>query len=494
MTDGGQAILPVPRARGIVVFAIAVVFLAVRFALLAVRDPFFDELFTLWMARQPLSHVIPNLLHDSGPPLYYFIARFDSITALRLLSLLFATMQFVLVVRRSLLAGALLALYPPAALFAVDGRAYSLCAWLVTAGVCALIPVESGRPARSERASRAVIVPAGDPRGRSLLLALPSAIAKGHITLGARSSRYFAAICFALAAHSHYYGVLFFPLLLLPFGQKTEDRGPRTEDKILSLGLAILLFLPGFLLASKQPVAATKWNHEPLFAPLMNLSFSGTYPYALFASAPAWLAVLALVVLVVAVSRSARFAAAVLVPLALVFAFHVAGRPVYFPMRFDAVIAGPLMLWLGDSLGAWQLPWRRALAGSLAVIGAIAIVIGVVDHERRPMDPYRQAALALRQHTKAGDTVVATGYLYLETVTALDRPVIAWPAEQAQHPGWRATTHPDPASLPTVPFVWIGERYAPEITTLRGVKALRPLFWNERALVAQASNLTAPVH
>jgi len=87
-------------------------------------------------------------------------------------------------------------------------------------------------------------------------------------------------------------------------------------------------------------------------------------------------------------------------------------------------------------------------------------------------------------------TVVATGYLYLET--AILRPVIAWPADQASHPGWRSTVKPE--APPRGSFIWIGERYAPELPALRGVKALRPLFWNERALIARADDLTVPVH
>ena len=441
------------------IFPIALIFLASRLLILAVRDPFFDELFTLWMARQPLSHIVPNLLHDSGPPLYYFVARFQSIAALRLLSLVFATITFALVARRSLLAGALLALYPPAALFAVDARAYALCGLFVTMGVLAV-----------------------------------------------DSKKYLvAALAFALAAHTHYYGVLFFPLLLLG-GRRalvaglggirsSGDKAPGTRDlrPVISFFLAILLFLPGFLLALKQPAEAMKWNRESVFAPFTSLSFAGTYPYALFAGAPIAVALIATIVLIVALSRSWRFAPAVLVPLALVVLFHIAGRPVYFPMRFEAVVAGPLMLWLGHSLSRWPLPWLRTFSIPIAIIGAVSIAIGIIDHERRPLDPYRVAALAL-QRSAGSDPIVATGYCYLEAVTALNRPVIAWPAEQAQHPGWRATSRPDPHALPDVPFLWIGERYAPEMTILRGVKNVRPLFWNERALVAHATDLTPPVH
>ena len=69
--------------RAIELAGLTLLFLAIRVVLLYAREPFYDELFTLWMARQPASNVLPNLLHDSGPPLYYWLARFDSVVALR---------------------------------------------------------------------------------------------------------------------------------------------------------------------------------------------------------------------------------------------------------------------------------------------------------------------------------------------------------------------------------------------------------------------------
>jgi hypothetical protein len=438
------------RRRSLLLFLAGLVFLGVRFAILYARPPFFDELFTVWMARQPFSSIAPSLLHDSGPPLYYFIARFDSVVALRLLSLLFASIQFVLIARRSLLAGALVALYPPAALFAVDARSYALCALFVTIGVLQL----ETRP-------------------------------------------FAAALAFALAAHTHYYGVLFFLVLLFSGGGQApspvrtgEGACPPLKTRVAAFALAVLLFLPGFFLASKQPRDATKWIHETMFAPLTNISFAGLYPDALFAPPPVALVVFALVVLVIALSRSTRFAAAVIVPLTLVIAVHLAGRPVYFPMRFESVIAGPLVLWLGESLCAWALPWRRLLAGTLLVIGAISIAIGVDSHRRRALDPYREAALMLRRHVKPDERVVATGYLYLEAAVALNRPVLAWPPEQADHPGWRAVARPDAHALPPGPFIWIGESAGQELSLLQGVRLVQPLFSNDRATIVRVGGLT----
>jgi hypothetical protein len=404
----------------------SLLFLASRLVLLYVRDPFFDELFTVWMARQPITNAIPVLMHDSGPPLYYFLARFDSVIALRWLSLLFAAIQFVLVARVSWQSALLLAVYPPAVLFAVDARAYALCAMLVTA---ALVSIREKPP-------------------------------------------YLPAVLLALAAYTHYYAVLFLPILLL---------APDWRRRILPFGLALALVTPGFYLASQQPAAATGWIKEPLLLPLVNFSMAGRYPESLFAAAPSILVGLACALFAIARPVNAWSHLWVAAPILAALALHIAGRPVYFPMRFEAVLAGAVVL----------VPWRarRGYVAALAVIGAYVTVAGTIDHYRRPPDPYRQAAMALAQNVKPSDTIVATGYLYLETVMALDRAVVAWPKEQALHPGWRATGGAT-SELPKGEFVWIGERSAPELVRLREVRLLQPLFMNERAVVA----LTRPLH
>jgi len=62
--------------------------------------------------------------------------------------------------------------------------------------------------------------------------------------------------------------------------------------------------------------------------------------------------------------------------------------------------------------------------------------------------------------------------------------VTAFPPEQANHPGWRALPkpglHPPPGA-----FFWIGERNAPELgVIMRDRRTIKPLFVNDRALVA----------
>lgn len=399
--------------------AIVALFLLVRLWLLAVREPFFDELFTVWLANKPLAAIVPALLSDSGPPLYYFVARFTDVFALRALSLLFATATLMLILtRRSLgdarfLAAALFAVYPPAALFAADARAYALCGLFVAFGV---IAIHEERPVA-------------------------------------------AAMALLLGAYTHWYGALFLPLLLLA--------KPRRRAFYAAAGAAVA-FIPGLVLAWRQPRESIAWM--PDLVPLGALPFGGSYPASLFASLPVLVTVLSAVALVVAVWRKWTFAPSVLVPVLLVL-----GLRVYFPMRFESVLAVPLVLWIATG-------GRRAVAALLGVCGLAALVLGIAEHQARPVDDYRQAALVLAANARPGERVLAAGYLYLEAVHQLgSERVRAFPSEQGRHPGWRVAGRTSEV-LPATSFIWISERAAPETAALRG-RQVRVLFGNDRALV-----------
>lgn len=408
--------------------AALVVFVAIRLALLIGRDPFFDELFTVWLVRQPFGAILDALRHDSGPPLYYVVLKLagvQSVVAARVVSLVCATIAAALLIatpqlgRMRFAAVLLLAVEPASVLFSTDARAYALCALFVTAGIVAIV------------------------RERPLL----------------------AACSFVAAAYSHYYGVFFFAML------------PRWRAVLL----AIVLFIPGLLLARAQPAEATRWIGS-IATPLEGLPFAGRYPESLFKAAPWALVIAALVVLLLAVAREWRMARFALIPFALVFAITLAGRPVYFPMRFESVIAVPLVLWISASVPRWPRVMAIAIVTALVAIGAVVSIRGVVDHYERPMDDYRAAAIAARN---TEGRVVASGYLYLEAVSALGDRVEAFPREQGVHPGWRATLPPDELrrELPPAPFVWIGERAAPELSVLCASLRCRALYANRRAMV-----------
>jgi hypothetical protein len=410
---------------------IAILFLALRIPLLLLREPFFDELFTRWIAGKSFVAILAALRLDSGPPLYYFVVHMlgdPSIEAIRVLSLLVATISIVAILRSNRgAAGLLLAVFPPAVLFAVDARAYAMCAMFVTMAVLA---IDEDRP-------------------------------------------FVAAIALVLAAYAHYYGVLFFPILLItaagpaaiqPAGRR-RYLGLRYvwQPRFASLALAVGLFVPGFILALKQPAGARAW-------------MTAEWPDALFVRPPLALAIVGAVA-VLASARVNRYLFMFIVPLVLAIALRV-----YVPMRFEAVIAAPLALWLGESLR--QNRFRNVLMTALIGVGIAWSAIGIVDHASRPLDPYRQAAQWVATTIPPHQTVVASGYNYLETLMNGHPQVTAFPPEQAEHPGWRALPPPGLQS-PDGAFYWIGERNAPELGIfVRYKRSIKPLFINDRAMVA----------
>jgi hypothetical protein len=424
--------------------ALAAVFLILRLALLTARQPFFDEQFTIWIASKPFAGIVEALRHDSGPPLYYFVVHalsFKTVLAARLLSLACASASMAciavtpsgsegpgraggaktavfgaargtrpLALARGDIAAMLLAVFPPAVLFAVDARSYAMCAMFVTIGVLSLDRDRYG----------------------------------------------VAAGAFVLAAYSHYYGFLFFPLLL---------------RRWKSLAIALIAFAPGLWLALHQPAEATEW-----------IGRVPSWPDALFPQPPIALLIAGAIAVVIATIHWNRFTTMTVVPIAAALLFAIAGRNVYFPMRFESVIAPPLVLAIATSLESWKPVVRRGLMTALITVSVIVCVLGTLDHMRRPIDSYREAAQFARALPKDAP-LVATGYLYLETV--LVRPdAIAFPREQAQHPGWRARPVAGSAP-PPAPFYWIGERAAPELSILRRAYRVEPVYVNARAVVAR---------
>lgn len=322
------------------------------------------------------------------------------------------------------MAGLVLAVFPAAVLFAADARAYAMCAMFVTMGVLA---IDEGQPV-------------------------------------------LAAISLVVASYCHYYGVLFFPLLLLAAAGPLRLRSgqasavqPPSRRRYGALALAIVLYIPGFWLAFHQPVEARAW-------------MAASWPDSLFVRPPFALAIIGAVLFIVSV-RLNRYMVMVLVPLVLAIALRV-----YVPMRFEAVIAAPLALWLAESLrrNRFQMVLMTALIATLGTWTAL----GIVEHARRPPDPYRQSARWVAGNIPMDETIIASGYCYLETLMNGHERVAAFPPEQAEHPGWRARPRPG-LQPPPGAFYWTGERGAPELGILiHDHRIIKPLFINDRAMVA----------
>jgi len=386
------------KREGAAAAGILALFFALRLPLAHYRQPFFDELFTRWISAKSFGGIVSALRYDSGPPLYYFLVHLFAEG--RLISLVASLIAIVLLLRKErFFAAAFVAVFPPSVLFAIDARSYALCALFVTI---------------------AVLYEKVD------------------------------AIALVLAAYSHFYGVLFFPLLV---------RKPK------SLALAVVLFAPGFALAAVQPAAARQW-----------MTFA--WPDALFVPPPIALAVLGGLALLVSL-RLNKYLAMVLVPLVLAIALRV-----YVPLRFESVIATPLALCIAEGVKARKGILQEALASILLGAAAIWSVIGIVDHANRGPDDYRRAASYLAYTVSRQERVVASGYLYLETVENGRPDAFAFPVEQAIHPGWRAFATAKDA-VPQPPFVWIGERGSRELSLIAAHHRVEPLCFNARAMVAR---------
>jgi hypothetical protein len=191
-----------------------------------------------------------------------------------------------------------------------------------------------------------------------------------------------------------------------------------------------------------------------------------TYPDVLWAR-PSMVLTIAIVILMIAAAWPFnRYTWMTIVPSLL-------AMPIYVPLRFESAIATPLSLWLGTR--------RKAVViVPLVVALAAACALGILEHRSRPVDDYREAAMRIAD---APGPVVASGYLYLETISI--RSAIAFPPEQAQHPGWRATAISG-RGLPQGTFLWIGERAAPELAIIRRERTtVQPLYINARAMIAR---------
>ena len=443
--------------------AITLLFVGIRGALLLVREPFFDELYTLWISARPLGAQWSALLHDSGPPLYYALVRaitfgHPALTEVRLISMAAAAaLLAILFFARSLgparwIAALLLAIFPAHVYFSTEARAYALAA--LFAGIAALA------------------IDAWLRGGRRMALVL-------------------AVAAMLAAAWCHYYGVLFFPVPLVVAAVARRKRA--ALEGLVAGAVAGVGFLPGFWLALRQPPEAMRWVslREPFspWEPLLHLSWAAPYPGVFIIPPPLAIQIFANALTVIAVvagfrqERARIWAAITLTPVALVMIFSAAGMAAYFPTRFEAVIAAPLAVWIALSLGAMhERRVRGAVLVCLLVVGSVSSYYAFMTAAGKPRDGWREAALLVRGSVPPTVPIVASGYAYLETSAQSTEEwpasVIPFPASLGEHPGWVGT--PDPGSLvhehlPGESFVWVGEWESAEMREVERRYALTVL-------------------
>ncbi|HVS30297.1 MAG TPA: hypothetical protein VMS98_02480 [Thermoanaerobaculia bacterium] len=466
-----------------VLVGVILLYLALRVPLLLAREPFFDELLTVWYAKKPVTQHWSILVRDSGSPLYTAVARACELVAGftvgsgRILSMIFGLGALILCFRLyGLAAAAALAAYPAHVFFSTEARAYSLAAMLI--GVAALCLYRWNGVPRSAGAGE---------------------------NSGASSIRWLIAgtLALVLAAYTHSYGVLFFPL---PFVLALLRRHSGILHGLLASAAAGVLFLPGFWLASQQPLASIDWMRAESLAgrlwlvagSFLQLGYAAPYqplflttPHVLLQIVSA-LVVGAVVIAGVTRSESARFFAVfILVPIAALFAFAAAGRTFYFPTRFESTLSVPFALLLASAL--LVIPRKASIAAltALVAIGSLVAIRSAAGHTAQPSTPYRIVAEFISRHAPANEPLVASGYAYLELISATDeRRTRAFPSEQAVHPGWiapsdRAVLRGELGGLPAR-FVWMGVAGTAEAQVLEERFSLRMIFNDGRVVAALA--------
>jgi len=377
------------------------------------RPLWFDEIFTLWIARQPGARILQRLRMDSGPPLYYFFAmplvragelfRVDPVV--RLLS--FAALAALFGALRPRFAGGnrfplLLAASPLIFFYSSEARPYALLAAVSFGLFLAAFRARDGWKSRL-----AVAVAAG---------ALP---------------------------WIHYLGILV-------VGGSTIVCAIRKKWRTLLLQiLGASAFLPWLPTALRQPPLSMAWNRETSVSSSLSLlgAFGswGSLPgyFTAWRTPVPWLGAVLGIGLVVAAARVSVKQEAI--QNALAFALFPVGlalvasvfRPVYFPGRTEMATL-PVALW-AFARAARRSPAANLLTRAAVAAGFLAILMSLLLPPG-PF-PYRATARFLEKQAGPADLVVAGDSNYLPLRLAKDRAALApallgLPSEIQEHPGW----------------------------------------------------------
>jgi hypothetical protein len=383
------------------------------------RPLWFDELFTIWAARQPLSRLLEILTNDSGPPLWYFIEKPFVLAGERLFSAEVLARLPAFAAIAALFAGALL--LPPGG----ARRRFVLLA----------------------AASPLLLLYSAEARGYGLLAV--ECLALYLLTLrGEESPRRLAAAALVCAAalYTHY-------LALFAVGSLTLVAA---AEKRIRSALAILVGTIPFLLwapvMAAQPRDAVAWMQEPpssfVTGVLSALGGAGDVPHPFGRSLPTLLLLAGVAVALATASAlalrwradpDARRASAFLVLFFGGVLFASLARPVGFAGRTEMAIL-PVWLWIVALAGERS---RAVRIASLATIGValLSSAFLLASHRERPTTAI--VLERIEQIARPGDVLVAGAHFYLPARLAADLgrlriPVHAFPAEQAAHPGWSA--------------------------------------------------------
>jgi hypothetical protein len=403
--------------RIVVLGVIVAVSLVTRVVLLLERPLWHDELFTAWVSRLALPHLVEALSSDSGPPLFYIFegpfARADASPRrdplLRLLPFAAALALFV------------------AARWLPNDR--SRAWWIALCAGSALVNLYSAE-------ARAYA---------PLSLAVFAAFGLGVV---ARETPLGLAALFAAAAAAlwmHYLAILAVgAVLLLAFVR-------RRGRSAVALAAALAAFAPWWPILAAQPPQAMAWLRETPSRSLLGffsaLGGVGRIPTP-FADAPVFgllevagaLVGVFLAVSTLSAARRDEPARDALLFVAIVLALALAAslwRPIAFAGRSEMAVL-PVWLWAL----ARSAPARRATAAAAGVAVALGLVATLlVTSAPHPRSTASAAVERVSKLARPGDVVLAGPGFHLPAALAADRGrlparVRALPKDDAAHPGW----------------------------------------------------------
>jgi len=415
------------------------------------RPVWHDELYTLALARLPVSELVASLVVDSGPPLHYLLCH-----------LLFALVGW----QEGSTLGTLMVRLPSV-------LAFAFIPWVVwkarpvsdPGGMWGPLLVITWLP----------LLYFGTEARAYALLALVNALlwirGPRWIERGGRWTFCFASLAACLPL-LHYTGFVSF--LLLPSLALFMPR-QRRRALVLALALAalpVLAWMPVMLGAPSNSmgwVAIETGPGRPGLATVSVLAPAGPFP-ALFevsgSPVPPWTSVLVLGALIggaifgtsrlwrnpdaedIDVRAAIRLTIAQL-PGVGIAVLALGGIPVYFAGRTESLV-WPLAAALIAIL-VWGLPpvVRRIVAGSYVVVGAVTVAMWLAYLPIRPPAPGVEVGRELASRVGAGDRVVVAGLWQLEVRHGLAQGLLdgsaatsevieveTVPRSQADHPGW----------------------------------------------------------
>ncbi len=406
--------MPTSRRIKLASLAIVTAGLAVRLLYLLRRPIWFDELFTLWIARQQPAAIVKTLRFDSGPPLFYLFEApfvrsgeiFRSDAPARLLSFIAIAGLFFAGLRREASGGtrflALLAASPLLFFYAGEARAYALLGAL---SFLLFVSAFRIRPCRAR-----------------MVLAGASAL---------------------LLPWVHYLGGL------VVAGSVVLAILRRRRGMALLQVVSAAPFLAWAPIALRQPAAAISWSGGSLRSSVArSLGVFGFWsrvpPYfsGFAVPAPALGVALggALIVLSTIEARRNRAVRDALLFAALPILFAAAAslrRPVWFAGRTEMAVL-PVVLWAFARAARRSKPLRFVTSGAAAA-GAFAIAVSFTAPPSAP--PYSVTADFVSARASRADAVVASDADYLPLRLAGDRgdlraPLLGIPSGIERHPGW----------------------------------------------------------